>query len=35
LEVVTVADLADGRLPPHVAALVADPDAWSPHSKPR
>ena len=31
LEHVTLADLAAGRLPPHIAALVADPDAWDPH----
>ena len=29
LEQVTVADLVDGALPPAVAALTADPDAWS------
>lgn len=28
LESVTLADLLAGRLPPEVAALVADPDAW-------
>jgi Rrf2 family protein len=28
LEETTVADLAAGRLPPHVEALVEDPDAW-------
>jgi Rrf2 family protein len=31
LEVVTVAELAAGTLPPTVATLVADPDAWDPH----
>jgi Rrf2 family protein len=35
LEVVTIADLAAGTLPPDVAALVADPDAWDPHRDPR
>lgn len=29
LESVTLADLADGRLPDHVEALAADPDAWA------
>lgn len=29
LEAVTVADLADGQLPPPVIALLEDPDAWS------
>ena len=28
LEHVTLADLAAGELPPAVAALVRDPDAW-------
>jgi Rrf2 family protein len=28
LEEITVADLADGRLPPHVEALASDPEAW-------
>jgi Rrf2 family protein len=28
LEVVTVADLASGRLPPSVVALTEQPDAW-------
>ncbi len=32
LEAVTIADLAAGRLPPPVAALAAEPDAWDPHS---
>jgi hypothetical protein len=32
---VTVADLAAGRLPPAVAALAADPDAWDPHTTAR
>jgi Rrf2 family protein len=31
LEVVTLADLAVGRLPDEVAAIAADPDAWLPH----
>jgi len=31
LEVVTLADLATGRLPDEVAAIAADPDAWLPH----
>jgi len=31
LEVVTLADLAGGRLPDEVAAIAADPDAWLPH----
>jgi Rrf2 family protein len=31
LEQVTLADLARGELPPEVAALAADPDAWQPH----
>ncbi len=31
LEVVTLADLASGRLPDEVAAIAADPDAWLPH----
>jgi Rrf2 family protein len=31
LEVVTLADLAAGRLPDEVAAVAADPDAWLPH----
>ncbi|MGA8246992.1 MAG: Rrf2 family transcriptional regulator [Nocardioides sp.] len=30
-EQVTVADLADGSLPPEVAALTEDEDAWQPH----
>jgi Rrf2 family protein len=30
-EQVTVADLAAGTLPPVVAALTADDDAWQPH----
>jgi Rrf2 family protein len=30
LEHVTVADLAAGQLPPDVAKLAADPDAWDP-----
>jgi Rrf2 family protein len=32
LERVTIADLAGGALPADVAALVADPDAWDPHT---
>ena len=31
LEVVTVADVAAGRLPDEVAAIAADPEAWLPH----
>src|SRR5438874_10927034 len=31
LEVVTLADLAAGRLPDEVAAIASDPDAWLPH----
>jgi Rrf2 family protein len=31
LEQVTIADLARGELPPPVAELAADPDAWQPH----
>jgi len=31
LEVVTLADLAAGRLPDEVAAIAANPDAWLPH----
>ena len=31
LEVVTVADLVAGKLPPEVDALADDPDAWEPH----
>ena len=31
LEQVTVADLANGALPPHVAALTDGPDAWAVH----
>jgi Rrf2 family protein len=31
LEVVTLADLASGRLPREVKALTADPDAWTSH----
>jgi Rrf2 family protein len=29
LDVVTLADLAKGRLPPKVAKLLSDPEAWS------
>jgi Rrf2 family protein len=32
LEHVTIADLAAGALPDPIAAMVADPDAWDPHS---
>jgi len=31
LEVVTLADLAAGHLPPAVKAIVGDPEAWLPH----
>jgi len=31
LESVTLADVVAGDLPPSVATLTADPDAWSPH----
>ena len=31
LEAVTLADLASGELPPHVARLTDDPDAWVKH----
>jgi Rrf2 family protein len=31
LEQVTLADLLTGELPPEVAKLAADPDAWKPH----
>jgi Rrf2 family protein len=31
LELVTLADVAAGELPPVVHGLVADPDAWAPH----
>ena len=31
LEVVTVADLVAGELPPDVDRLADDPDAWEPH----
>jgi Rrf2 family protein len=31
LETVTLADVARGPLPPGVAALLRDPDAWRPH----
>jgi Rrf2 family protein len=31
LEMVTVADLASGRLPPAVTDLAEDPEAWLPH----
>ena len=29
LEATTLADVVSGRLPPHVAELVGDPDAWA------
>jgi Rrf2 family protein len=32
LETVTVADVAAGRLPQAVEALLADPEAWQPHT---
>jgi DNA-binding IscR family transcriptional regulator len=35
LDHVTVADLANGTLAPEIAALAADPDAWSPHGTTR
>jgi DNA-binding IscR family transcriptional regulator len=31
LEVVSLADLVDGRLPQSVLDLALDPDAWQPH----
>jgi Rrf2 family protein len=31
LEHVTLADVADGELPPEIRALAADQDAWQPH----
>src|SRR5580765_3310265 len=31
LEAVTLADVASGELPPEIAELVADRDAWHPH----
>jgi Rrf2 family protein len=31
LEAVTLADVARGELPPEVAELVSDQDAWQPH----
>jgi Rrf2 family protein len=31
LESVTLADLAEGKLPDEVAMIAADPDAWLPH----
>ena len=30
-ERVSIQDLADGTLPPEVASLTADEDAWQPH----
>ena len=33
LEEVTIADLADGRLPPAIAALAADPESWADHRR--
>lgn len=35
LEAVTIADLAAGELPASVQAMIAEPDAWAPHSEPR
>lgn len=35
LEQVTVADLAAGRLPPEIAAMTDDPDAWAVHRSQR
>ena len=32
LEHVTIGDLASGTLPPAIAAIAADPDAWDPHT---
>ncbi|HET9667689.1 MAG TPA: Rrf2 family transcriptional regulator [Desertimonas sp.] len=32
LEHVTLADLASGQLPTHIAQLANDPDAWDPHT---
>jgi Rrf2 family protein len=32
LEHVTLADLASGQLPSHIAQLANDPDAWDPHT---
>jgi Rrf2 family protein len=32
LEAVTLADVAAGRLPESVEALLADPEAWQPHA---
>jgi Rrf2 family protein len=31
LEQITLADVVDGELPPHVRELLADEDAWVPH----
>jgi Rrf2 family protein len=31
LEQVTLANLAAGKLPPHIDKLTRDPDAWQPH----
>jgi len=31
LEAVTLADVASGHLPPAIATLASDPDAWAPH----
>lgn len=31
LEHVTVADLASGQLPPHIARIADDPDSWDAH----
>jgi hypothetical protein len=32
LEHVTLGDLAAGQLPPPIAKLADDPDAWDPHA---
>jgi Rrf2 family protein len=31
LETVTLADIANGKLPKTITALTGDPDAWAPH----
>jgi Rrf2 family protein len=31
LEGVTLADVAEGKLPPHIGELTSDPDAWTTH----
>jgi Rrf2 family protein len=33
LENITIADLASGSLPPPIARISADPDAWDPHRR--